>query len=643
MALRDRHVQKPKLDRTLLEDHGVFFVEGVYHRDNLPRWIQPIRVQLTRLRKRLPKDSRSKFSEELEIFRTSGQDSKEAFQDAWSLCPPKTNKKLVDNEKRFGKDTNIEEMENELDKCENVKIQVNLMRDRKELETSWVDLLQTHFFRTFDDVYSMNSLYEDTFCRWELHRDLHWNEFPQWENTNPEIKKRTGPKPDFTYAFPIIDTTTKMTAEHFLDSYVENFSLPVLKGLRNDTGRSLKSAPTTGLQRWTSKKSSDLGAADLICFPWAIVEVKTSKRGTKSRAKFDSSTEMFCYCQAANASAAALTMREKLASQYSDPSQEALVIFAITCVGPTVKLWITYRSSEKAITMQCIWATSLQLTWGVLALRMVVKNMREWVYERVKPEISKWIRNIRGCPLPQVFLTPGGDTVNRTRRAVSCEAPNRTLDFTSSGSPRRVVHPSKAAPALLRGKTAPEQVTGKKLKYRRPSIEPKLYKSKIVQSIEDAEDSEESEDEDGSDEGYASNATYQPSSEGEDEVEDDEDSASELESGAEEDDDDDLEVSEVWYPTPSKTDPKGYRKIQVHSASEDSDSDLDVSEDEEDEDEDESEGEEYIIDGQRYSAYQQVSPTPRRKVVIIAGSGKKNKPNKDRSPRPGIRRRSSHF
>ena len=174
---------------------------------------------------------------------------------------------------------------------------------------------------------------------------------------NPQITKRTGPKPDFTYAFPIFDTTTKMTAKHFLDSQVENFSLLVLKSLRKDTGHDLKSAPTTGLQRWTSNKSSDLGAADLICFPWAIVEVKTSKRTTKSGAKLDSSREMFCYCQAANASAAALTMREKLASQYSDPSHEALVIFAFTCVGPTVKLWITYRSSVSALcpeyTVQC--------------------------------------------------------------------------------------------------------------------------------------------------------------------------------------------------------------------------------------------------------------------------------------------------
>lgn len=38
--------------------------------------------------------------------------------------------------------------------------------------------------------------------------------------------------------------------------------------------------------------------------------------------------------------------------------------------------------------MRCIWASLLELTWGVLVLRMVVKNMREWVYSRVKGELA---------------------------------------------------------------------------------------------------------------------------------------------------------------------------------------------------------------------------------------------------------------
>lgn len=53
----------------------------------------------------------------------------------------------------------------------------------------------------------------------------------------------------------------------------------------------------------------------------------------------------FCYCQAANASAAGLILRERLAEKAKvtsgvEPNQ---VMFAFTCVGSTAKLWITYR------------------------------------------------------------------------------------------------------------------------------------------------------------------------------------------------------------------------------------------------------------------------------------------------------------
>ena len=59
------------------------------------------------------------------------------------------------------------------------------------------------------------------------------------------------------------------------------------------------------------------------------MEVKTSPVKT-SPVKSDA--EEFCYCQAANASAKALTMREMLAAQIVNPSQDALVIFSFTCI-----------------------------------------------------------------------------------------------------------------------------------------------------------------------------------------------------------------------------------------------------------------------------------------------------------------------
>jgi hypothetical protein len=153
------------------------------------------------------------------------------------------------------------------------------------------------------------------------------------------MKARTGPKPDLTYAFPIFQSS-EIPVEHKLDPHVRNFTLSILTELRNRSTDNVISSPRTSLQRWKPRKQESLGAADLTCFPWAIVEVKTSP--SKSDA------EEFCYCQAANASAKALTMREKLAACFVHPSQEALVIFSFTCIGPSVRLWVTYRAAVSA-------------------------------------------------------------------------------------------------------------------------------------------------------------------------------------------------------------------------------------------------------------------------------------------------------
>jgi hypothetical protein len=86
-----------------------------------------------------------------------------------------------------------------------------------------------------------------------------------------------------------------------------------------------------------------MGALDLVCFPWAIVEVKHGTgRGDKAK---------FCYCQAANGSAEALIMREKLAAKVDSPSTDALVIFSFTCVGPSVRLWLTFRQPVSTTPM----------------------------------------------------------------------------------------------------------------------------------------------------------------------------------------------------------------------------------------------------------------------------------------------------
>jgi hypothetical protein len=91
-----------------------------------------------------------------------------------------------------------------------------------------------------------------------------------------------------------------------------------------------------------------------MCFPWAIVQIKRGTvelaagdehKGKDAEARAHGKRAQFWYCQAANASAAGLTLREHLAARTKDSSRldDARVMFSFTCVGSAVKLWIAYR------------------------------------------------------------------------------------------------------------------------------------------------------------------------------------------------------------------------------------------------------------------------------------------------------------
>lgn len=202
-----------------------------------------------------------------------------------------------------------------------------------------IDLLTSYFIFT-DSIRQQNVL---------------WNEFPQWAKMNSRVARVTQPKPDLTYGFPVIPPNDELFSIFEGDGHVESFSLPVLAELRNRGAGSLISAPTTALHNWaTKRKAKSLEAKDLMCFPWAIVEIKRGTAGplagaehetNKVEARAHKRRTQFCYCQAANASAAGLTLRERLAASAKDNSKlrNARAMFSFTCVGSAVKLWVTYR------------------------------------------------------------------------------------------------------------------------------------------------------------------------------------------------------------------------------------------------------------------------------------------------------------
>jgi hypothetical protein len=182
------------------------------------------------------------------------------------------------------------------------------------------------------------------------HKNVLWNEFPKWARLDPSIARLTQPKPDLTYGFPVISPDKEAFGIFEGSAKRNSFSLPVLEQLRTSQNEHLISTPTTGLYNSARKKKGKaLEAKDLMCFPWAIIEVKrgTADDGQKAEARDHAKRAEFCYCQAANASAAALTLREDLAAKAKDTSNliGPRVIFSFTCVGSAVKLWLTYRNA----------------------------------------------------------------------------------------------------------------------------------------------------------------------------------------------------------------------------------------------------------------------------------------------------------
>lgn len=161
-----------------------------------------------------------------------------------------------------------------------------------------------------------------------------WTAFQDWQELIPGLTKRTIPTPDLTYGFPIISSWEGLPKGFVRDDYIQSFSLDVLAKLRS---HKVYSTTTKGLKSGArTRKAAALKAHDLLCFPWAVVEMKYS---SISQDKVE-----YCYCQAANASAAALRLQEQLFEHaYGDSPKNLPPIIAFTCIGPCIKVWLTYR------------------------------------------------------------------------------------------------------------------------------------------------------------------------------------------------------------------------------------------------------------------------------------------------------------
>ncbi|KAF1845079.1 uncharacterized protein K460DRAFT_365983 [Cucurbitaria berberidis CBS 394.84] len=257
-----------------------------------------------------------------------------------------------------------------------------------DAESGWKLFWRSKLFRNFSDEACKQPGFSPMLDTWSLEEDMLWTEFPSLEPQLSQVKGRTQPKPDLTYSFPILSPAITSLRGFERDEFMQCFSLESLSRLNRN---GVLCAPTTGLRRWShSPEGTKLDTSDLSCFPWAVIEMK--KQADVSEASVER-----CYCQAANAAAAALEFQAQLFEKDSDLRfSELPPVIAFTCIGPLVKVWLMYRTNPVLfIPMQrrmvCIWSTTVQLTWGVTALREIVAHMHIWASRLLKPKVQAWV------------------------------------------------------------------------------------------------------------------------------------------------------------------------------------------------------------------------------------------------------------
>jgi hypothetical protein len=152
-----------------------------------------------------------------------------------------------------------------------------------------------------------------------------------------EDPKLSSPKPDLTYAFPIFTSNDDLPVG-LADFYcARNFSLDYLMKLRepNEEGKCTRCALNRGLYKASQGQCRipELSSYELSCFPWAVVEVKNPD--------VENSHVEFCYCQAANGSAAALGILESVFMEaYASIPDDLPPVIAFTCIGPDLRVWL---------------------------------------------------------------------------------------------------------------------------------------------------------------------------------------------------------------------------------------------------------------------------------------------------------------
>ncbi|ODM18783.1 hypothetical protein SI65_05400 [Aspergillus cristatus] len=344
---------KDPIDRNMLQQNGIACLGIEYSSEtkgwvgSLPPHIESVREGLLCFDSTIPESRRAIFESEPQLSNSHRREN----------CPPASAFLQVSPDGR--KDAMIANSiaESRVDDSLDVGMTARKFVRTKASQAKWQYFLQCHVFESFEDMFPLATRSEVIFDKWGLESNIQWK--------RPLNSSLPIPRPNLTYGFPIAAAQNQAHIQegfHRLEP-VRNFPVEALEKLKSVD---LDSCLVTGFQ-------------DLLCFPWAIVEVDLDPNR--------------CYCQAANSASVALSNLQDLFKGKERMEQNFLppvVIF--TCCGPDIRVWLAYFCPGDYVQTRhklvCIWRTSLSSTWGVISIRQIVKNMSFWASRVLKPQIS---------------------------------------------------------------------------------------------------------------------------------------------------------------------------------------------------------------------------------------------------------------
>ncbi|KAK3997898.1 hypothetical protein QBC44DRAFT_364098 [Cladorrhinum sp. PSN332] len=273
--------------------------------------------------------------------------------------------------------------------CRGIREDALILHKRKAREAEWQKFFDKKFFDPLAEQVKVTDqdprrtarakFYYDHF---ETAQDRPWSLFGKHQFKAAQRLNLTEPKPDLAFFYPIYDFESGCaiptpeawkwgkTPKH---NIVDNFSRPVLQHLAKH-----------GLQPSTTS------SIEGTCFPWFIVEHKMQVVGKEKE---------YCYCQAANAGAAAVMMLQQLARPVHLPAANAAdsqvpPVITMTTVDKVVRVWATYCCNGSSLTkfqMDCIWKGDMTEVRDICNLHAILENAHTWAMRELRPCISSHV------------------------------------------------------------------------------------------------------------------------------------------------------------------------------------------------------------------------------------------------------------